>query len=352
MPPYVPAAAALLALLPVAAASPPREPQVLEKVEVSRVVLEARVVDGSGRPIPNLGPTDFRLQVDGRTARLESAIWVQQGAASASSPGVGSGSNAADRASATEPRPALGAGPGRLLVLLFQKDLESSRLSGLVRATEEADVLLQELEPRDRVAVLVFDSHLRLHVDFTADRAELRRAITGSVLLRWPDPPTAGPEPSLAAHLDPDEASRAASPEEALLALGRALQPIPGAKSLLLFGWGLGQLSGGLFETGPHYEAARAALEHARTSVFCLDVTDADWHSLEVGLKAVATDTGGAYLKMSEHAALALRLVARLIAGHYVLTFERPDGPRGPHRVRLSLARGHGTILTRAGYVD
>jgi VWFA-related protein len=344
----LPVAGAFLAML--GAASPRvQHPPVLEKVEVSRVVLDARVVDGNGRPIPNLRPTDFRLQVDGRTAQLESAVWLPQGPTSATAV-AGSVSSAAAHSSPARPR--LVAEPGRLLVLLFQKDFDRSRLSGLVHATRQADALLRALEPRDRVAVLVFDSHLRLHLDFTADRVELRRAITHSVLFRWPDPPTAGPEPSIARHLDPQEAVRAASPEEALLALGRALRPIPGAKSLLLFGWGLGRLNGGVFEMGPYYEAARVALERARTSVFCLDITDADWHSLEAGLKEVASDTGGVYVKMHEHPAVALARVAGLIAGHYVLTFERPDGPRGPHRVRLSLANRHGSILTRSGYVD
>jgi VWFA-related protein len=350
--PRAAAAGVLPAILLAAAPSRTQDPQVLEKVEVSRVVLEARVVDGGGRPIPDLGATDFRLEVDGRPAPLETALWVAQGPTRRPSPVAGPGSAAGPRALLNASRPQPGVEPGRLLVLFFEKDSAGSRLSGLVRATRQTDAFLQDLVPQDRVAVVSFDSRLRLHLDFTADRAALRRAMTDSVLLRWPAPPPAGPEPSLAAHLDPQEATHASSPEEALLALGRALQAIPGAKSLLLFGWGLGRLNGGVFETAPYYEEARAALERARTSVFCLDVSEADWHSLEVGLKVVADDTGGAYVKMHEHPAAALNRVAALIAGHYVLTFERPDGPRGLHSVRLSLAHCHGTILARSGYVD
>ena len=44
--------------------------------------------------------------------------------------------------------------------------------------------------------------------------------------------------------------------------------------------------------------------------------------------------------------------MAAALAGHYVLTFERPEGARGEHRVRLSLAGRRGTVLTRTRYVD
>jgi hypothetical protein len=81
-------------------------------------------------------------------------------------------------------------------------------------------------------------------------------------------------------------------------------------------------------------------------------VTDAAWHSLEVGLEQVAFDTGGQYFKVYENASSALARVAAALSGHYVLTFERPGGTRGEHRVRLDLAGHHGTVLTRTRYVD
>ncbi len=242
--------------------------------------------------------------------------------------------------------------PGRLLVLLFQKDFEGSRLRGLLRAIGQAKGLLAPLSPRDRVAVLSYDSHLRLHLDFTPDLDAVRRILDESVLLRWPGPLPPSDPPSLAATLDRQEALDAASPEQALLALARALLPIPGAKTVLLFGYGLGRLEGGTVQLDFHYDAARAALDQARTAVFCLDVTEASWHSLEVGLQQVAEDTGGQYFKVHENAGAALSRVAAALAGHYVLAFERPDGPRGEHRVRLALARRRGTILTRTRYVD
>jgi VWFA-related protein len=330
---------AALAFLLAAIGTGQEPPYVLPGVETSRVVLEARVTDGSGRPLPGLGPADFRLEVDARRTPLESAVWV------AEAPTVA-------RALPTPGAPRATLSPGRLVVLLFQKDFEGSRLRGLLRAIRQAKHLVAPFSPRDRVAVLTYDSQLRLHLDFTTDFDAVRRTLDESVLLRWPGPVGPGAPPSLAAHLDRSEARKAASPEEALLALGRALLPIPGAKTVLFFGYGLGQLRGGTVVLHHDYGAARAALDRARAAVFCLDVTEADWHSLEVGLQQVAEDTGGQYFKVHEIAGAALDRVAGALSGHYVLTFERPEGRRGEHRVRLALAGRRGHVLTRTRYVD
>jgi len=316
-----------------------QSPYRLPGVEASRVVLEVRVTDPGGRPLPGLTPEDFRLEVDGRSAALESAVWVAEAPNVARVLPPALSSNAA-------------LSSGRLVVLLFQKDFEGSRLRGLLKALGQAKELLAPLSPRDRVAVLTFDTHLRLHLDFTADLDAVTRVLDESVLLRWPGPLAPSAPPSLAAHLDGEDARGAASPEQALLALGRALLPLPGAKTVLLFGYGLGQLSGGTVVLDHDYDAARATLDRARAAVFCLDVTEAAWHSLEVGLQQIAEDTGGQYFKVHENAGAALSRVAAALAGHYVLTFERPEGRRGEHRVRLSLARRRGTVLTRTRYVD
>jgi len=234
---------AALGLLLAAAVAGQEPPHLLPGVETSRVVLEARVTDGNGRPLPGLEPADFRLEVDGRKAPLESAVWV------AESPSVA-------RALPLTDAPATAPSLGRLVVLLFQKDFEGSRLRGLLRAIRQAKDLVAPFSPRDRVAVLTYDSHLRLHLDFTADFDAVRRILDESVLL---------------------------------------------------FGYGLGELRGGTVVLDRDYDEARAALDRARAAV---------------------------------------------LSGHYVLIFERPDGPRSEHRVRLALAGRCGSVLTRTRYVD
>ena len=69
-----------------------------------------------------------------------------------------------------------------LIVFVFQKDLESSRIIGLMRMLIEAQGFLQSLTPADRVAILAFDSHLKIWVDFINDGERLRRILDRGIL--------------------------------------------------------------------------------------------------------------------------------------------------------------------------
>jgi len=319
----------------------------LPGVEVSRVVLEARVLDGHGRPVLGLAPSDFRLRVDGETVPLESVVWVPDGvrsrapATAAATPGEPPATSAGE-----------GAEDGRLVVLLFEKDHRGSRLFGLLQAIQHSSELLDQFGPRDKIAVLVFDTQLRLHLDFTSDRDAVERTLSDSILNRWPASLPPGPEPSLAALIDPVEARDAGTAEEALSVLSRALEHLPGFKTLVVFGWGVGQMTGGVVTLTSDYGEARDRLNRSRTSVFSVDIVDADHHTLEVTLEQVARDTGGLYLRMVHHPDLALDRLARALSGHYVLAFERPPGARGRHEVRVALFERGGTVLTRSEYVD
>ena len=70
-------AAALAALLLLAAGESAAQPQpFLERVEVARVVIDVRVVDDDGQPIPGLTPEDFEVRIDEEPVRVETALWV------------------------------------------------------------------------------------------------------------------------------------------------------------------------------------------------------------------------------------------------------------------------------------
>src|SRR5512140_3158259 len=120
------AAGALLGGPPPPPASPPpespRDLRFRETVTVESVVVDARVVDGAGRPVRGLGPADFRVRVDGRDVPVQSARWVAGGEAPPEE---------AARAAAVAGTPV--ERPGRLVVYLFQKDMEPSRIVGLIR---------------------------------------------------------------------------------------------------------------------------------------------------------------------------------------------------------------------------
>jgi VWFA-related protein len=325
-----------------------------EEARVDRVILDAHVTDSHGQVITGLVPADFRVVVDGDEVPLEAADWI-----SADEPEVPAPALAADEifgAPAPPPQAAFtDVAPGRLIIFFFQTDHTPSRLSGLIRMGIQARHFLDTLLPTDRVAVLSFDSHLKLRQDFTADRARILAAVSDS--LRTGTPPRAGiePGPSLARHFDERGALRAVTPERSLALIAEAAEPIPGGKSLLFFGWGLqtiGGLSGPSTRDAVDLDAAMEELARARITIFTLDVTDADYHSLEGTLQQISDRTGGTYAKTNLFPGVALDRVRRAIAGRYVLVFRKPNGPRGHHEVHVSLAGKKGRVLARGYYED
>jgi VWFA-related protein len=331
----------------VAAAQAPQQPRHVERVEVSRVVVDARVVDDDGKPVRGLGLDDFKIRIDGRPARIESVRWVGEGGTRTVGPGPVA---AAVPDTDTEP-------PGRLIVFLFQKDLEATRIWGLMRMLTQAQGFLNTLTPDDRVAILSFDSHLKIWVDFTSDRKRLGRILARGVLFERPSTVDETSAVSLVGRLKTSEGERTFSIEKALRLIAEALEPLTGSKSVVLFGYGFGRLSlagrsgpieatSVTMENG--YEEAAKALLAARVAVFSLDVTRADYHSLEVGLQLVAEQTGGFYARTHEFPERAMRYLAGALAGYYVLIVEKPDLEPGMRGIDVELTRRKGTVLVRS----
>lgn len=314
-----------------------------ERVDVARVLIDVRVVDDFGRPVLGLDVDDFEVEIDDKPVRVESAEWVD-GAANQST------SLASTELSGLAGSPVIG---GRSIVFLVQKSHEPSRMSGLMRWPLVNAPLLAGLTPQDRVAVVSFDFHLKMWLDFTHDIGRARTLMARDVLLRDPPPVAPGPEPSLIARLPQNEGRRTYTIEKALQLLGDALAPLPGSKTIVLIGYGFGRMSAnGATFLMPEYDAARDALQAARVTLLCLDVTFADYHSLELGLEAVAADTGGIFERLYLNPRQAVDRVVNALVGHYVLFAEKPDSKPGFHEIDVRLARVKGTVLARSSYID
>jgi hypothetical protein len=252
-------------------------------------------------------------------------------------------------------RPISLAPPGRLIVFFFQTGFEHSRLVGLVRMGLQARHFLEDLLPTDRVAVVSYDSHLKLRQDFTGNHQKVRDALFDAIRTGEPAPIEEAYSPSIAEHFDFDAAKDAATPERGLFVLARALAPIPGGKTMLFFGWGLGTVGG---VSGPNLTERRdfgnalRALAAARTNIFTLDVTDADYHTLEAHLQTMSELTGGTYQKTHIFPNLAMDRVKRAISGRYILVLKKPEGPRGQHSIEVKLAARKGEVNARQYYDD
>lgn len=313
-------------------------PRFTDRVEVARIVLDARVLDDRGDPVPGLEAEDFKVKIDGKTVRVETATWIGGRAVNLDRPPATVATLPGDAASTTN--------QGRLIVVLFQKDLEPSRIVGLMRMLLKSRRLLDTLTSNDRVAILSFDSRLRIWSDFTNDRERFDRILAHGILFERPVAPSVSSEPSLVERLAPDSVHHAYGIERALELIGDALKPLPGSKSLVLVGHGFGRFSSSGMTMEDGYGAARRALVGSRTSVFSLDVTDADYHSLEAGLRLVSEQTGGFYARTHVFPDLAMRQLSGALAGYYVLFVERPDSRRTSHEIEVDLTRRKGHVLT------
>ncbi len=334
---------ALLAVFALGAASglladgPPAPARVRGEVRVGRVVLDAYVTDGAGDPIPDLAPSDFRVRAGRKEIEVESAEWIpvgtSEGPAEAAEPAPG------------EPPRAVRYPPGRILVFFIQADIGRHRALGLMRVRSRIGRLLDTLVPTDRAAVVRFDSHLTLLCDLTADRAALEAALDEGLLQGTAPPVNFSPFPSLAANFDFNAGLRAPNVERALDLVSRALVPIPGGKALLFLGWGLG------IDRVPREAAdlarAFASMAAARINVFTLDVSNADWHTLEGTLQATSELTGGTYQKTHIFTEAAVTRLAKSLGGHYVLVCVVPDDGE-LSLLDVTLRRGRGVVVSRA----
>lgn len=289
--------------------------QVEESITVRRVLVDVRVVSTGGE-VANLTPEDFDVKIGGKKMEVESAELI--GSAYIPPP---------------PPRETIDADPtiedewvlpaGRTLIVFIQTDFtrNSSRVEGHLKFMQYADEILSALEENDRVAVFSFDSHLKFRLDFTSDVDAIREAMERSVYIDEPSMPAAGPALSLVPKLDLRKLRSASTSEKALQLIGESLRGIPGGKTMIFLGWGLGTRNGMSWQ----WPAAVRALTEARVSLNVLDTTYADYHDLELGLKAAAEQTGGFYAKTHVHPMIAVSELQAAISGYIELSLRTTE---------------------------
>jgi VWFA-related protein len=342
------AALVLLAWAAASAQPPPEGPRFGDEISVRLVTVVVRVVDGAGEPLLGLTPGDFRVKVGRREVPVTAVDWVATGA----EPPAAVPAAAPETAATSSPTAAPPAAGGKLVVIFVQADGNSpTRTRGHLRTLPFTRELLDGLQPEDQVAVLSFDSHLKLWQDFTRDRAAIPETIYQAIHYGGsppaPDVATGGAAPRLADHFDLAAARHAASPERALAVTAEALAALPGEKVVVFLAWGLGSFSSWGTRMTPAFAPAVRELKAARASVFVLDVTEADSHSMEVGLQGIAEETGGSYGKTNLFPGFAVQQLARTISGYYLLTLDAAAVPAAGGEVDVALHGRRANVLLR-----
>jgi VWFA-related protein len=312
-------------------------------VEVTRILTEVRVVDDAGHPITGLGPDDFRVKISGKQAEVEAVSWIpttRDAAKMAATPRAG-----------IMPSGALLSVPGpRLIVVLFQTDINLYRIKGVVRMAPQAAEFVRELAPNDRVAFLTYESHLQLRSDFTTDHEALAKMITTTEILHGTIDPPIPSEPRLSEYLNLKQAKSAATMSRGLELVGQALAQFPGPKTLVLFGWGVGRFNPGHRITTPELTSAIASLTTARTSVFSVDITSADYHTLEIGLQKLSDDTGGLYFRSYLFPDVAMEQLVRVISSYYELSIKPPPKFKHPYHITVKVKRKGARVYVRQNH--
>ena len=344
------------------------EIRIQEHLKVERIVVDVRVTQANGSPVQGLVADDFVVTTGGRTLPVISCQWFDSEAGEG--PGIADGGirrDFQDEPPTADQDAALSGGEadpfwddppgdtksrpdGRLIVFFVQQDLQGARNYGLVRMTNKALEMLDGLVSDDYVAVVSFDSHFKIHLDFTRQKGMARKALQEGLFRGGGAFFRKGEFPSLMSQIDPEEALDATTAERALTLTGRGLQAFGGPKTLVFLGWGLGVYRKGGVVMVPEYGNAVQALNESMTSVYSLDVTMANFHSLEVGLQNVAHDTGGFYARTFEFVDQAIPKVLRFISGFYLLTFEKPAEGVDPDGFKIDLRGKQGQVHVRYPY--
>ena len=298
-------------------------------------------MDGSGRAIPNLSASDFAVTIEGTTAKIDTVEWVPADAATVQN----------ESTFQRQSSPAPTATNDRWIVFLYQKHPDLSDVEGFMRLSREMDNLTKVVGQHDHVAVLSFDTSLHYWLDFTNDTQRVRQVMTHDLLVAAP--PAVGVDvfPALTARLSPETAAKTYSIEQSLRLLGTSLEALPGPKTIVVFGYGMGTWLRrfGIVLMDRDFVEMLTSLERARVSVFCVDITKAEYHPREEGLRVVADETGGFYIQ--SYSAPVFDRLEGALAGYYVLFVVPPDASTGERRIDVKVKRRRVTVIAKHTYL-
>jgi len=351
---------ALCSAVGVARAQEPEKPQAefQGKVNVNEVLLDVLVTDAKGNVIVGLDKNDFVVKENGKPVALTGVTFYSNRRLLESSPKLAKQGVTTDQA--TE---------DRYFVLFFQDQKESAQeapqlLTQQMEAAKRARGWVDaELLPNDWVAVVSYDSRLKVQQDFTHDRRALVAAIGDAMQGKdpegnFPSRIQGGKGPSLLAGLPKGDELRDRTPNvyEALQQVARSAGNVRGRKNLLLFTFGLPgreNTFGSFVPDDRYFNPTVRTLNNNNVAVYSLDLTPpAVTHTLSDSLNLLSKDTGGRYFFNVTNFSTPLDQVAKENNGYYLLSYEstQPAGKRGFQEVEVKTSNPELRIKSRKGY--
>lgn len=338
-----------------------KEKDLFETISVQRKTIEIRVLTERGQPLLGLREEDFILSDQQGERPILSCQWIETGQKKNTKKMQDVVENVSTKGTSDDLSV-------RKLIFFFQGDISGQRNTGILKGGLHAREMIKLLnlgspgsglrkpgqgrsgETKDLVCVFSFVSHLRLHSDWTSDPLQLEEALSDVLWNRdriWPSDHLTH---CLEDRFDAQKGKAIASPEAALAYIGELLEGEKGIKSLFFIGWGLGRYSQSGVQMTPNYSNAVQNLTSADVMVFSLDISQADYHSLEVGMQQVSKETGGFYERTYPFTSRSFDRVISVLVGYYLLTFEPPIQDEGYSTVgyQLKLRNKKGRILLKS----
>ena len=320
------------------------------RIEVSEVLFDVVVTDKKGNIVTGLGVDDFEVKAAGRKSAPTSVAFY--------STGYGPGT-------AAEQIPA-----SRYFIFFFHDQrLANSPESGLMRqqllaGKQSIDWIESDMGPSDWIAVVSYDVKLKIHQDFTQDRAQIVRAIGEATQGGDPEQGRARrrteadhTEASLLRRLPSgiDLRNETKNIYDGMTLLAEASRHIVGRKNLLLFSIGFGEVQRQpiALPDRRYYPALEEALNANNVAVYPIDLTQQNAEHVQSHfLSTLASDTGGAYTRHFTSFLTPLRRVGRESSGYYLLAYreEHRAGESGYKAVEIRTRDKRLVVRAPQGY--
>jgi VWFA-related protein len=326
-------------------------------VEVNEVLLDVLVTDRDGNVVVGLGPDDFVVEEDGETVPVTGVTFYSN------SRFVESAGDAQAKGIRVDRVPV-----DRYFILFFDDQRRGApRAVQAERQQMEAgrdarQWVRDHLLPTDWVAVVSYDTRLKVHQDFTRDKSAVLAALEDAPLARnpkgnWPSRQEAGDDPSLTAYLPTGKelGKESRTIYDGLELVADAAGHVIGRKNLVLFSRGFGDVNRfGIYQPDPrYYPDMERALNDNNVAVYTVDLTPNEVeHTLSDALNQLAAETGGRYYENFISFETPLQRIAEENSGYYLLSYEsrRPAGKSGFQAVDVETTNRQFKVAARKGY--